>query len=298
MSLPQRIKIKETLILFWKPILTIFFWGNSFIATKYALEQLDPLTIIFLRLVIASILLAVMAFKLNKSFSLNKKEFGGIFILALIAIVHLWVQVEGLNHTSAANTGWIIGFSPIFMAIIGFFILREKITSIQLLGIFLAFGGLLLLVSKGDLSSVNLISNKGDFLVLGSALTWAAYSFVNKKIALHYSPTLTVMFLFIMMAIIISPVVINKQNFISVLNLNLVSWISILFLGIFCSGAAYVLWSQALSEMPSYKLGAFLYIQPFITLFSAWLLLGEEITIVTIISGLVIIGGVILVNRK
>lgn len=292
------IKIKETLKIFWKPLATIFFWGNSFIATKYALEQLDPLAIIFLRLIIASILLAVMAIKLNKSFSLNKKEFGGIFVLALIAILHLWVQVEGLNHTSAANTGWIIGFSPIFMAIIGFFILREKITSIQLLGIFIAFGGLLLLVSKGDLASVNLISNKGDFLVLGSALTWAAYSFVNKKITVHYSPTLTIMFLFVMMAIIIAPFVINEKNINAVLNLNLISWISILFLGIFCSGVAYVLWSQALSEMPSYKLGAFLYIQPFITLFSAWFLLSEEITFITVISGIVIISGVILVNRK
>jgi len=58
------------------------------------------------------------------------------------------------------------------------------------------------------------------------------------------------------------------------------------------------LWAQALSEMSATRVGAFLYIQPFVTFFAAWFYLGEDITILTLVSGLIIIGGVILVNRK
>jgi drug/metabolite transporter (DMT)-like permease len=59
---------------------------------------------------------------------------------------------------------------------------------------------------------------------------------------------------------------------------------------------AYVLWAQSLKEMESAKVGAFLYFEPFVTIAAAWLLLSERITLLMILSGLIITGGVILVN--
>jgi drug/metabolite transporter (DMT)-like permease len=279
-------------------MLTILFWGNSFIATKYALEQLNPLAIVFLRMIIAIAVLSIIAVKQKRNFSVNLKEHGYIIVLALIATLHLGIQVEGLRHTSASNTGWIIGVSPIFMVIIALTFFKEKITLIQSGGIIMAFVGLLLLVSKGHLSNISLISNWGDLLVLGSTLTWAVYSLFGKKITLHYPPMMTILYTFIMMAIFISPFVLNEPTINAVFHLSFVSVISILFLGIFCSGVAYVLWAHSMREMPAHKVGAFLYIQPFITFFSAWLLLGEKFTLITLVSGLIIISGVIIVNRK
>jgi RarD protein len=212
--------------------------------------------------------------------------------------MHLWIQVTGLQYTSASNTGWIIGITPVFMAIMGFMFFKEKINGMQITGVIIAFTGLLLLVSKGDLSSVNLISNKGDFLVLASALTWSAYSLVGKKVTLNFSPLMTIFFLFVLMSIFIAPFTINQENINAVMHLSRLSWLNVLFLGIFCSGVAYVLWAQAMSEMHSSKVGAFLYLEPFVTFFGAWLILNEHVTVLMLLSGLIIIGGVILVNRK
>ncbi len=288
--------MKENFISFWKPIAAVVIWGTSFIATKIALDELTPLTIIFLRLILASILLFILALYSQKNFSLDIKNHGGIFILALIAVFHLWIQVTGMQYTTAANTGWIIGTAPIFMAIVGFVVFKESLSPIRILGILLAFFGLLMLMSKGDFSSIDLLSNKGDFLILASAFTWSIYSAVNKKISLSYSPLLTVLFLFVMMAVIISPFSINSKSIQSVVSLSPKGWIVIFFLGIFCSGIAYVLWAQALKEMDSVKVGAFLYLEPFVTVFAAWLILNEEITVIMILSGMVISIGVMLVN--
>lgn len=101
-----------------------------------------------------------------------------------------------------------------------------------------------------------------------------------------------------MMSIIISPFTINQSNYFAVLHLSFSRWIAVLSPGIFCSGAAYVLWAEALKEMPSSKVGTFLYIEPFVTVFTAWLLPDESVTLLMFLSGLIIIGGVILVNRK
>ena len=279
-------------------LLAIIFWGTSFVATKVLLEEIKPVTIIILRLIFASILLSAIAIYTKRSFSINLKSHGWIFILALVAVFHLWIQVTGLQFTTASNTGWIIGTAPIFMAVLGFMFYRERITVLQISGIIIALAGLLLLIGKGDITNISLIQNKGDLLVLGSAFTWGVYSMVNKKISLTYSPLMTILYLFLMMAIIIIPFNMNSAVINSVISLSLTGWASVLFLGIFCSGIAYVIWAQALRDMESAKVGAFLYFEPLVTVIAAWFLLHEEITLLMIFSGLLITAGVFIVNKE
>lgn len=290
--------MKKTLLTIWKPLAAVIFWGGSFIATKNLLGEISPLGVIYLRLILGILFIAVVAKKRKRSFAINLPDLKGVFLLALIASFHLWIQVTGLQYTSAANTGWIIGFAPVFMTILGFLFFKEKINFVQTSGIIIAFAGLLMLISKGDLSTLNIISNKGDLMILTSAFTWSVYSLVGKKITLNFPPIMTVLYLFIMMLLIITPFTINYENYNSVLSLSLTGWASILFLGILCSGLSYVIWAEAMKEMPASKVGAFLYLEPFVTVFTAWIFLAEEITLLMMLSGLVIIGGVILVNKK
>lgn len=290
--------MKSKLVRYWKPLLAMIFWGTSFIATKFALEELSPLMIIFFRLVFAIILLSIIALSTKKDFSIKFKSHGWIILLAVIASFHLWIQVTGLQYTTATNTGWIIGTSPVFMAILGFIFFKENLTLLKISGIVIAFAGLLLLLTNGDISKLNFLTHKGDYLILASAFTWSVYSIVNKKITINYPPLMTIFFLFVMMAIIIGPFTINKEYFQATLHLSFKAWGAVLFLGIFCSGISYVLWSQALSEMEATKTGAFLYFEPFVTVISAWVLLNENITSMIIISGLIIMFGVYLVNFR
>jgi len=279
-------------------LLAVIFWGTSFVATKTLLTEIKPVTIIILRLITASFLLTFIAIYTKRNFSLNIKSHGWIFILALIAVFHLWIQVTGLQFTTAANTGWIIGTAPVFMAVMGLIFFKEKITLLAFGGIILAIFGLLMLIGKGDVTSIGLIENKGDLLVLGSAFTWGVYSMVNKKISLTYSPLMTILYLFLMMAVIIIPFNLNREIVSSVINLSITGWAMVLFLGLFCSGIAYVIWAQALRDMESAKVGAFLYLEPLITVLAAWFFLREEITLLMIISGLLITLGVIIVNKN
>ena len=281
-----------------KPLFAVVVWGFSFIATKNALEEVSPVVIVFIRQLLGIAFLTVVAVKQKNSFAVNIRDHGWIFILAVIACLHLWIQVTGLQWTTASNTGWIIGTTPVFMAILSLIFFKERISPLQTVGIILSFLGLLLLVSKGNISSIDFISNKGDLLIIISSVTWSVFSMVNKKITFHYSPIMTTLYMFMFVAVIIAPFTVTTQNIHAAMHLSVSGWISILFLGIFCSGAAYAIWAQALSEMSASRVGAFLYLEPFVTLFGAWVMLNEHITALTIISGLIIIGGVVLVNRK
>ena len=296
--LPNNNIIKTKSYIFWLPLLAIIFWGASFIATKYLLDELTPETIISMRLILAISLLLTIALLQKRDFSINLESHGYILILAIIAVFHLWIQVTGLKFTTASNTGWIIGTAPIFMALLGLFFFKEKLTVLKVTGIIIATFGLLMLVGNGNPANIDLIKNKGDLLVLASAFTWGIYSMVNKKISLNYSPVMTILYLFIMMAIIIIPFTINDGAIKSVINLSGIGWVAILFLGLLCSGVAYVIWAYALREMESAKVGAYLYFEPFVTVIAAWILLREDITLFMILSGLIITAGVFLVNKE
>ena len=250
-----------------------------------------------MRLILAITLLLVIALIQKRDFKINAKNHKYILLLAVIAVFHLWIQVTGMKYTTASNTGWIIGTAPIFMALLGLVFFKEKLNSIKVIGIIIATTGLLLLVGKGNPTNIDLIKNKGDLLILSSAFTWGIYSIVNKKISLTYSPVMTIFYLFVMMAIIIIPFTVNSSSINSIKNLSGVGWIAILFLGLFCSGVAYVIWAYALREMESAKVGAYLYFEPFVTIITAWIFLNEEITLFMILSGLIITFGVFLVNK-
>lgn len=290
--------MKNKITRYWKPLFAVLVWGASFIATKIALDETKPVTIVFARLILGIMFLAGVVLLKDRKFAVPMRALRSIILLALIASFHLWIQVTGLQFTTAANTGWIIGLSPVFMAIIGVIFFHEKMNSIRIGGILLSLSGLILLISKGSLARIGLISNIGDFLVLASAFTWSIYSALNKKISLHFSPLLTIFYLFSFMALILAPFTLSREAIGTVIHMSHKAWLAIIFLGVFCSGIAYVLWAQALKEMEATAVGVFLYIEPFVTVFTAWLILQEHITLLTILSGLIITLGVFFVNWR
>ena len=74
-------------------------------------------------------------------------------------------------------------------------------------------------------------------------------------------------------------------------------WIAITFLGVCCSGIAYIFWYDALKVLPVAQTGAFLYLEPIITVIVAALVLRENIFLASLIGGIIILTGVWLVNR-
>jgi len=283
---------------YWKPLIAVIVWGFSFIVTKYALEEVKPVTIVFLRQILGIAFLGAIAVKQKKSFAIDRKNGFWVLLLGGLTSLHLWIQITGLQYTSASNTGWIIGITPVFMILLSFFFFKEKMGTQQIAGIMVSFFGLLMLVGKGDFSKIDLIQNKGDILVITSSFTWAVYSMISKRATLNYSPLMVTFYLFLIMAVVMLPFNLGTKEIDSILSLSIKGWLSIAFLGILCSGVGYYLWAQTLNEMSASKAGAFLYVEPFVTFFSAALLLNEKFSAITLLSGIIIIIGVILVNRK
>src|SRR5688572_25328989 len=138
-----------------KALFAVTVWGASFVATKISLQYAAPTTIVWLRFTMGVLVLGLVVL-LNKQFALPRgKDWAYFAVLGFLGITfHQWLQSTGLLTAQATTTAWIITSTPIFIALLGFFLLGERLAWYQMAGILLATFGVLLVVTKGDLASL------------------------------------------------------------------------------------------------------------------------------------------------
>jgi drug/metabolite transporter (DMT)-like permease len=213
---------------------------------------------------------------------------------------HQWLQTNGLVTSQASTSSWIITATPIFMAILGFLFLGERLRLPGILGIAIAALGVLVVATRGDLSILasGRLGAPGDWLVLLSSPNWAVFSILSRR-GLRRYPSAGMLFWVMTVGWLLTSIqFLLGPGPADVARLSARGWMAVIFLGVFCSGLAYVFWYNALRVMSSSEAGSFLYMEPLITVGIASVMLGEKLTQATLAGGLAIIFGVWLVSMS
>lgn len=289
------------LLSYMEALFAVVVWGASFIATKVALQDISPNTVVWLRFLMGVIVLGI-AVILRKQFAVpDKKEWLYFGLLGFLGITfHQWLQSNALQTSEAGTTAWIVSTTPVFMALLGWILLREPLDWIKALGIFLAFCGVLVVVSKGHFGSISIgkFGAPGDKLVLISAVNWAVFSALSRRGLKSHPASLMMFYVMLFGWLFTSLLFLATKDFFEIGNLTFNGWLGVIFLGIFCSGLAYIAWYDALKALSTAQTGAFLYIEPLVAVVVAFFVLGEAITLASLIGGAIILFGVWLVNRN
>jgi len=283
-----------------KALFAVIVWGVSFIATKVALQDVSPTTVVWLRFGMGVIILGI-AVGVRKQFALPKRiEWGYFILLGFLGITfHQWLQSTALQTSRASTTAWIVATTPVFMVLLGWLALKEKVSWIQTSGIGLATLGVLLVVSDGDPNAISLkqFGAPGDILVLISSLNWAVFSALSRK-GLKTHPATQMMFTVMTIGWLFTSILFFTGPGLPELPLlTIKGWAGVVFLGIFCSGLAYLAWYDALQVLPTGQLGAFLYFEPPVAVIVAAMILTEPVSWAAMLGGAIILGGVWMVNR-
>jgi drug/metabolite transporter (DMT)-like permease len=283
-----------------KAFLAVALWGASFVATKLVLRELSPITIILLRFALGlGALIFIVRLKRAWAF-VPRRDWGWFLFLGFNGIfVHQLLQVNGLVSTSATNTGWMVALIPIFTALLAWLLLGESFASVQVMGLALAVLGTLLVISRGEfeLGTIGLPATRGDILVFLSAPNWAIFSVLSKRLLTRYPPSFMMVVTMGLGWLMLLPLFVAAAGWRELQGLSLPGWAGLVFLGLFCSGLAYVFWYDALEAAGAGQVASFLYLEPLVTLIVAVLLLEERPLIGTLVGGGLILTGVWLVNR-
>jgi len=292
---------RETLS--WPALWAVIFWGFSFIATKVALREVDPFTLLTLRFGIGGFLLLLFQLREDKHFlkAFSAKDWFLIFLLAIAGMSgHTLLQAFGLLYTTAVNTGWIVAVIPLFITISARLFLKEAISVRTVIGILIGFFGVFLVISKGvfSFSLFRFGSTFGDFLVLTSALTWTVFTVGGRGFLSRFQALAAIAPIMIVGCLTTLPFTLVRWQWNILPHLSLSAWMGILFLGVFSSGLGYLFWYSALEKEDLSIVGMYLYLEPFVTLIGAALLLNEEVQWVSLVGGGMILFGVYLASKR
>ncbi len=288
------------LIAFAEATAAVIVWGASFIATKVALRDVSPVTVVWLRVAMGVVIIGVAVVARKQFAFVPLKELGYFALLGFVGItLHQWLQSNGLVTAQATTTAWIVATTPIFMAVLGWMLLKERFEWPLVAGIAAAAFGVLLVATKGDFGSLTAgrFGAPGDFLILISAPNWALFSALSRR-GLGRHPAARMMFYVMTLGWAFTSVMLFAGPGLSEIpRLTLNGWLGVGFLGVFCSGLAYIFWYDALQVIPASQLAVFLYVEPLVAVVVAAAILRERITPPALLGGAIILFGVWIVNR-
>ena len=291
---------KKTLAIL-KATFTVFIWGTSFVATKIALRYVSPVTVVWLRFATGMFVLACAVF-LRKQFQwVSWKDALYFLLLGFLGITfHQWLQSNGLVTSQATTTAWIVATTPIFIALLGWVALKEKLSGNQVAGVLLAAIGVILVVSKGRLGTLfqGQFGSPGDYLIMISSVNWAVFTVLSRRGLKTFPPALMMLYVMLFGWLFVSILFFAGPGLVEIHSLPWQGWLAtVVVLGVFSSGIAYIFWYDALSVLPVAQTGAFVYLEPFVTAIVAAFLLNERLGLVGFMGGLTILAGIWLVNR-
>ena len=279
-------------------LLAVTFWGWSFVATKVALKYVSAPELIGLRYMLALPVMAVIIIGRGLPIRFSSKEWGRIAIAAGVITTHFLIQVIGINYTSATNTGWIISVTPLALAVLSYLFLKEKLGRKQAAGIALATAGILLLVSRGSLSNFDWLRSVGDWLVLGSAHTWAIYTIVTRDISRRHEPLVVTFCILLLSSVVFFAYMLIMSDWGAIMNMPADGKAAVAFLGVFCLAIAFWFWQEGVARLGAAQAGFFLYLEPLATTALAVPYLGEPFGPFAIVGAAAVLSGVILAEGR
>ena len=279
-------------------LFTILVWGSCFVLTKVMLTAYTPTQIIPLRMGLAY--LALWALR-PKTMKLPwKDELMFILIGITGGSFYFFLQNTASAHTSAANVSILVSMSPILTVILAQLFSRrgEKLGKWVYIGAVIAIAGVVMVVLNGTLTFH--LSPVGDLLALGAALLWAIYSILIKPYTEQYDSFLVTRRVFFWAFITAIPLMLMTDGMPNLTPLFtqpkvLLSWI---FLAVFGNAICFAIWNIAFQRLGVVITNNYLYASPFVTLIVGWLLLGEPVSLMSIIGAVLITVGVICALKK
>ena len=286
-------------LIHFKLLLTAIFWGGTFIAGRLLSDHVAPFSAAFLRFVIASIPLLFMTYRMEGRFPPMQKE--KVFYLLLLGLTGVFSYnvffFKGLRLIHAGRASLIIANNPIFITIASFFLFKEKLNAVKIVGILVSVTGAMVAISRGNLQGMLTESfGYGELFIFLAVLSWVAYSLIGKRVMQDFSAIEAVTYASVTGAIMLFPAALAEGMSTDIFDYSLVNWFSLFYLGFFGTVLGFVWYYEGIQKLGPSKASLFINFVPIAAIILAFLFLGEPITISLLAGAAMVSLGVYLTN--
>lgn len=279
-------------------IAIVVVWGCTFVQTKVLMNfGLRPDEIFFLRFVVAYLIMIPFAGKRLFMESL-KDELTALSLGVTGGSLYFLTENYALAYGYCSNVALIVCLTPLVTAVIvGLFFPDERIGKRGMLGSAVALAGMALVVFNGNF--ILKLSPLGDVLALSACLCWALYSLAIKRLQGRYGNMLITRKVFGYGLLTILPLLCAEGlNTDVLLHGGVVVWGNLLFLSCVASMFCFLGWNWCLERLGTVRATNLLYLNPIVAITSSTIVLGERVTWLAMLGAVLILSGLLYIDRN
>jgi drug/metabolite transporter (DMT)-like permease len=288
--LPQYVLILDNLI-----------YATSYAALRLTLPDMPPATLALARLAIGGLVLLPFIRKSPQEAPLTGKDGGLIAAMGIIGFgAALWLGNLGIAASTATNASLLIVVEPIALMLLGPLLLDEKLLPQECVGAGVALVGSIFVVINGiPGATVRLAPHwKGDFLLILSGLSYAAYSLFGRGVLGRISPQRVTTLSIFWGAASMLPFAMHEWTHGQRPLWTTTAVVGTLYLAVVVTALSFFMWNWALKRVESSRAAIFINIQPAAGALIGIFLLGERPTLFTLLGGALIVGGLVFALKK
>ncbi len=280
-------------------LVVVLLWAANLPLAKDALRDFSPMSFNAVRIPLSALLLWIPTLLLQGRIHLQLRDIWKILALGIIGnVCYLTLFIHGLELTKAGNVGLLMSVGTIFTALLSRLLGHEHLSRIVWAGILLSFGGVAVILLESAEFAVGTGTLPGDLITLAAAACWSLYTVFSKTLMRSYSP-LT----FTTLTLSVGAVVLF---FISLPSLAAQEWgqisprsyLELGYSSVFSLAVAYSIWFYCVDRLGSTRTAIYANLVPFWTLLFAWMFIGEEVTLLQILGGILILTGIYLTRNS
>lgn len=284
-------------------IITNLIWGAAAPIFKYALENIPPFTLAFIRFFFAGILF--LPFVLFRKYTISKRQLFSICFGAFFSItINISFFFLALPMTDSINAPIIASSQPVFLFLFALFFLKEKLHKNILRGILISLMGVLIIILSPLLSNHGTTIIQKDSALVGNLFLMVAtfgavmQTIIFKKILKEVKSTVVTSISFFFGSFTFLPFMTFELQKWSFSQLNGAGWVGIIFGVVFSSAIAYGLFIYGISKLEAQEVGIFAYIDPVVAVVLAIPLLGEYPTPSFFIGSIFVFIGILIAEHR
>ena len=275
-------------------VVAMFFWSLAFIWVPQAYDLgFRPFTVLFFRLIVASVVLTIASVLLDSNEKITKKDKKLFFLLAFAEpFCYFMGESFGMLYVTPTMAATIVATIPLVTPFFAWFFMREGVNIYEIIGLIVSFAGVLVLVMQ----DLNLGGEPlGVILMFVAVLSGCFYCIILKKLTSNYNPititryqTYIGMLMFMPFFFIFDTVPFLKADF------SLIDFRYILYLGVLPSSVSFTLMAVTVHRIGIVRTNVFSNIIPVLTAILAFFILKESFTAVKIVAMFVVIFGLVI----
>ena len=272
-----------------------FLWGGNFVATKIALNDMPPFMLAGVRFAIGALVIAIWGVFCKADLKPHRGEIFPLVVMAILFSVQICTFNLGIKYTLAGRSSIFLSINPIFVAILAhFFIPNDRLNTKKILGLVLAFCGILVVFR--DKIGVNHSRIIGDAILIVSALIVSTMTIYTKKLVQSIN---TYKLLLWQMVLGLIPFFGLSFAFeeLSQNNVTPSLVISMLYQSVIIAGFSFILWTLLLKRYSASKLSVFIFTMPIFGVGLSSLMLHDQITLYLVIGTAFVASGIYMVNK-